>query len=129
MPKKVQAQASVPTENMPEEQSGMSQVRDVYCLFVNDAVDLNTKVPLGNWYVVFLNFSSPAFDGPYPLTAPTRGGEKPYSGYVSTDTLRNVGEFLYQRLVERGFDSVPTVQLDLVSGSNKMMSLWISSSN
>lgn len=125
--KAVKVEQEVPAETSEEQVEVEVRSRDLYCLLINDSVQMGTGLPVGNWYAYYINFKSTEAYGPYPLLATTRTGQAPFSGYVAMDSLRAAAEFLWKRLYNKQEDMDQETSLNLVSGSNKMMSCWLTS--
>jgi hypothetical protein len=107
-----------------------TQKRNIHCLLVNDTV--STKgVPIGGWYAIYRDFKSEKSWGPIPLMTPTKNGQAQFMGFVDIDDLRSTAEYEWDHTLQHGEvasneeGSRLGISLDVSSGSNKMMSVWI----
>jgi len=112
------------SEQKEEEQIAVPSKREILAMFVNDAVQVGTNVPVGGWFVKFTDWRNNMNYGPYPLMVKTRKGQVQFQGFVPLDSLRAAAEYLWEHEVVPGTVD-PGLKLDLSSGSNKMMSCWI----
>ena len=101
-----------------------TQKRDIYCLLINEEVSVK-NVPVGGWFVKYTDFKTCESWGPIPLMTPTRKGQAQFTGYVGLDDLRATAEYQWEHDLEHGYVLVEAIGLDLSSGSNKMMSVWL----